>query len=76
MKYAWRNASMVWPVEEERVLCATVTKAGRQNIVIGYFADGRWCCGMNSNVTHWLPLPEFPVLDPFYFGKESETNGQ
>lgn len=77
MKYAWRNADLVRPEDEERVLLATVTKAGRQNIVIGYYADGRWCCGMNSNVTHWMPLPEFPVLDPFYTQKKgSVLNGQ
>ena len=56
------------PVEErvpetvEHVLCCTVTKAGRKNIVMGYWDpdDERWVCGMNSNVRWWMPLPEPP----------------
>lgn len=46
------------PEEEQRVLCQTVTKKGTANIVIGYHANERWCCGMNSNVVAWMSLPE------------------
>ena len=46
------------PDEEDRVLCQTRTKKDTINMVIGYYADGRWCCGMNSNVEAWTPLPD------------------
>ena len=46
------------PDNEHYVLCTTLTKKGFRNLVIGYYADGRWCCGMNSNVIAWMPLPE------------------
>ena len=46
------------PETEDKVLCQTVTKKGAVNMVIGYYADGRWCCGMNSNVVAWQPLPK------------------
>lgn len=54
---AWRPAAAP-PEEGERVLCQTRTKKGVVNMVIGYYMDGRWCCGMNSNVEAWAPLPE------------------
>lgn len=57
---AWINADYVVPANDDHVLCCTRTKAGRQNIVIGYYMGGLWRCGMNSNVTHWMPLPEPP----------------
>lgn len=44
------------PDTEDRVLCCTKTAKGVQNIVIGYYMNGAWRCGMNSNVTHWMPL--------------------
>ena len=46
------------PDDDTKVLCQTITKKGIINFVIGYHADDRWCCGMNSNVVAWLPLPE------------------
>lgn len=61
----WQPAECAWiPVEErlpdteERVMCCTETKKGNKNITIGYYMDGAWRCGMNSNVTAWMPLPE------------------
>lgn len=60
---AWINADYVVPANDDHVLCCTRTKAGRQNVVIGYYMDGMWRCGMNSNVTHWMPLPEVPECD-------------
>jgi len=56
----WISAEDRLPETDDHVLCCTRTKAGRQNIVIGYYMDGLWRCGMNSNVTHWMPLPEPP----------------
>lgn len=44
--------------ESDKVLCCTQTKTGGKNIVLGYYADGKWRCGMNSNVVAWMPLPE------------------
>lgn len=54
----WISAKEQVPTTDERVLCQTVTKKGAVNMIIGYFADGRWCCGMNSNVVAWARLPE------------------
>ena len=45
---------------DDKVLCCTRTAKGIQNIIIGYYMGGMWRCGMNSNVTHWMPLPEPP----------------
>lgn len=58
----WIRVTDRLPETVERVLCCTVTKAGRTNIVLGYWDpdDERWVCGMNSNVVAWMPLPEPP----------------
>ena len=56
----WIDASKDVPDTDRYVLCCTRTSQGRQNVVRGYYAGGRWCCGMNSNVTHWMELPEVP----------------
>lgn len=61
----WIPVSERLPENDEKVLCQTVTKKGQINMVIGYYNFDRWCCGMNSNVTAWMPLPE-----PY---RESET---
>ena len=52
------------PESEDYVLCCTQTKRGTKNIVIGYYSPvlGRWCCGMNSNVIAWMPLPGLPEV--------------
>lgn len=44
--------------ESDKVLCCTQTKTGGKNIVLGYYAGGKWRCGMNNNVVAWMPLPE------------------
>ena len=54
----WIPCTMRLPESDDKVLCQTVTKKGAVNFVIGYHMDGRWCCGMNSNVVAWMPLPE------------------
>ena len=51
------------PETDERVLCCTQTKSGQMNIVLGYYMDGMWRCGMNSNVVAWQPLPEPPEAE-------------
>ncbi len=48
------------PETDDHVLCCTQTKSGLKNIVIGYYMDGLWRCGMNSNVIAWQPLPTPP----------------
>ena len=58
---AWVSVEKALPETTDHVLCCTRTKAGRKNVVIGYYMDGMWRCGMNSNVTHWMPLPEPPA---------------
>lgn len=54
----WIPCTERLPREEDKVLCCTQTKAGAKNIVLGYYAGGKWRCGMNSNVVAWMPLPE------------------
>ena len=56
----WIPCSERLPEDEEKVLCCTITTKGIKNIVIGYDAE-RWCCGMNSNVIAWMPLPEMYI---------------
>ena len=60
MSGEWIRCSDRLPETEEKVLCCTFTKKGVANLVIGYYADDRWCCGMNSNVVAWQPLPAPP----------------
>lgn len=58
--HGWTSVIDRLPANDDHVLCCTRTKSGMQNIVIGYYMDGMWRCGMNSNVTHWMPLPDTP----------------
>lgn len=63
-KQGWISVKDALPETTDHVLCCTVNKAGKQNIVRGYYDaecnGGMWACGMNNNVTHWMPLPEPP----------------
>ena len=54
----WVPCSEKLPETDDKVICQTVTKKGVVGMVIGYYFDNRWCCGMNSNVIAWQPLPE------------------
>lgn len=60
IKTGWLSYPNAVPDPEVRVLCCTITQKGVRNHVIGYHDGTRWCCGMNSNVTHWMPLPDYP----------------
>lgn len=57
-KPRWISCSERLPREEDKVLCCTQTKSRSKNIVLGYYADGKWRCGMNRNVVAWMVLPE------------------
>lgn len=57
-KPRWIPCAERLPSDENKVLCCTQTKAGAKNIVLGYYAGGKWRCGMNSNVVAWMPMPE------------------
>lgn len=60
-RLVWNNVNDKLPDPEEYVLCCTITKNGKRNIVRGYYTtDHGWVIGMYTNVTHWLPLPEVP----------------
>lgn len=60
----WISVKDRLPETEDHVLCCTQSKKGGQNIVRGYYRrDGLWVSGMNSNVTHWMPLPDPPELE-------------
>lgn len=54
----WIPVTTDLPPEGKYVLCTTTTKKGLRQVVKGYYADGRWCCGMNSNVVAWMPMPD------------------
>lgn len=58
--HKWIRAEDHLPETEDHVLCFTRTKSGQKNVVRGYYMDGQWRCGMNSNVTHWMPMPAPP----------------
>ena len=59
----WISVKDRLPETEDHVLCCTQSKKGDQNIVRGYYRqDGIWVSGMNSNVTHWMPLPDPPAI--------------
>ena len=60
----WVPVEVTLPPEEEKVLCCTMNKKGAKNLVLGYYADGDWRVGMNSNVIAWRFLP------PAYEAKE------
>lgn len=57
----WVPTAVTLPPEEERVLCCTQNKKGQKNLIIGYYMDGLWRVGMNSNVIAWRFLP--PVYE-------------
>ena len=57
----WVPVEITLPPEEEKVLCCTQNKKGQKNLVIGYYMDGMWRVGMNSNVIAWRFLP--PVYE-------------
>lgn len=53
----WVPVETTLPPDEDRVLCCTQNKKGQKNLVIGYYMDGMWRVGMNSNVIAWRMLP-------------------
>lgn len=57
----WVPVEITLPPYEEKVLCCTQNKKGQKNLVIGYYMDGMWRVGMNSNVIAWRMLP--PVFE-------------
>ena len=61
-RMTWISVKDRLPENDNHVLCCTETKKGMKNVIIGYYMNGAWRCGMNSNVTHWMPLPELPGL--------------
>ena len=58
----WIKTTDRLPEDDRHVLCLTRTKKGLANIVIGYYMDGFWRVGMNSNVQYWMELPEPPEV--------------
>ena len=67
----WINVKDRLPEDENHVLAAARNKRGEYNIVKAYYSHDlqTWAAGMNSNVTHWMPLPEPPVH------RKAPTNG-
>ena len=63
LENGWHEASYALPNNTRKVLCATLTKSGRWNIVIGYYIPESkyWACGMNSHVVLWREIPALPA---------------
>ena len=57
----WRPVTEELPDNTDKVLCCTENKKGQKNLIIGYYMDGLWRVGMNSNVIAWRILP--PVYE-------------
>ena len=57
----WRPVTEELPESTDKVLCCTQNKKGQKNLIIGYYMDGMWRVGMNSNVIAWRILP--PVYE-------------
>ncbi len=53
----WVPVETTLPPDEDKVLCCTRNKKGQKNLIIGYYMDGMWRVGMNSNVIAWRFLP-------------------
>ena len=53
----WVPVTVTLPPDEDRVLCCTQNKKGQKNLIIGYYMNGMWRVGMNSNVIAWRFLP-------------------
>ena len=64
----WVPVEITLPPDEDRVLCCTKNKKGQKNLIIGYYMDGMWRVGMNSNVIAWRFLP------PAYEAKEVDKS--
>lgn len=62
MLLEWISVQDRLPEDTRHVLCCTMTKKKTQNVMIGYYMEGFWRVGMNSNVTHWMELPEPPEV--------------
>ena len=66
----WVPVEVSLPLDEDRVLCCTQNKKGQKNLIIGYYMDGMWRVGMNSNVIAWRFLP------PAYEAKEEKSEAK
>ena len=62
----WVPVDVTLPPDDDKVLCCTVTKKGVKNLVLGFYLNGEWHVGMNSNVIAWRFLP------PAYEAKEEK----
>lgn len=54
---SWIPVTERLPETDDQVLCCKANKRGNKSVMIGYYMDGAWRCGMNSNVIAWMPLP-------------------
>lgn len=56
----WCDARAEIPVDQEEVLVCTRSKNGVRNIDKGYWSIDHWIHRGRAEVTHWMPLPDFP----------------
>ena len=62
-KWDWISVNQGLPETDKRVLVCCETKAGVQNITLGYYDGQAWhSSGSMSGVTHWMELPGLPMI--------------
>lgn len=56
----WISVKDRIPNDQEEVLVCTLSKNGCRNIDKGYWSIDRFIHRGSAQVTHWMPLPDFP----------------
>lgn len=56
--WKWIPCKERLPETADYVLCSMLSQNGSKNVVRCFYMNGRWCCGINSEVIAWMPLPE------------------
>lgn len=58
--FSWISVKDRIPNDQEEVLVCTRSKNGCRNIDKGYWSIDRFIHRGSAQVTHWMPLPDFP----------------
>ena len=60
MQTNWISIKNKIPTNGNDVLVCTISKKGTRNIDKGYWTNGRFIHRGTAEVTHWMPLPDYP----------------
>lgn len=73
----WISVSDRLPNTEDSVLICKRQKNGVQSIAIAYYCISgkppRWVQNGVAEITHWMPLPELPLIQEYPKGICSDT---